>query len=74
MGITENNIESSPTPHVNRIFRKTNYNNIPGYILEEYSIKRAIFDPKNISPNIFLNNLERRMGAYYIYLYNSKKP
>ena len=65
-------IENSPTPYVNRIFRKNNYNNIPQYILEEYSMKRAIFDPNNKSPNLFLNKLERRMKNYYISLYNSK--
>jgi len=68
----ENIIENSPTPHVNRIFRKNYYNNIPQYIIEEYSMKRAIFDPSNRSPNLFLNKLERRMNNYYVTLYNSK--
>ena len=66
-------IESSPTPYVNRIFRKKTYNNIPQYILKEYSSKRAIFDPTNKSPNIFLNKLEKRMSTYYTNLYNSTK-
>ena len=35
------------------------------HITQEYSLKRNTFNPKSISPNIFLNKLELRMKLYY---------
>ena len=34
-------------------------------ILSEYKLQRSNFNPHNKSPNIFMNNLKRRMGIYY---------
>jgi len=61
----------SPTTHVNNRIRKKNEKHILTDILEEYTLKRNIFDPKSPSPNVFLYNLEKRMMVYYSSLYNS---
>ncbi len=34
-------------------------------ILNEYSLKRNNFNPHHISPNQFINKLEKRMKLYY---------
>ena len=34
-------------------------------ILSEYKIQLTNFNPNNRSPNIFMNNLKRRMDSYY---------
>jgi hypothetical protein len=49
-------------------FRKTNETIIQDKIKEiisEYKIQRSTFNPDNKSPNIFINNLRRRMSIYY---------
>jgi hypothetical protein len=38
----------------------------------EYGLKMNNFNPKNKSPNMFCNRLEKRMKQYYNNLYNSK--
>ena len=43
-----------------------------GKIINEYKIKMNSFNPKDNSPNFFVNKLEYRMKQYYD-LYNSKK-
>jgi hypothetical protein len=34
-------------------------------ILVEYSLKRNNFNPKDNSPNIFINKLKKRFNCYY---------
>ena len=34
-------------------------------IINEYSLKRNNFNPHHISPNQFINKLEKRMKLYY---------
>ena len=40
-------------------------NNIFEKILIEYSLKRNNFNPKDNSPNIFINKLKKRFNSYY---------
>ena len=40
-------------------------------IIQEYCLKRNVFNPKKPSPNKFVNKLQLRMKVYYKNLYNS---
>ena len=41
-------------------------------IIQEYSLKQNLFDPKKISsPNLFMRKLEKRMDQYYNCLYKT---
>lgn len=62
---------NSPMNHVNNIFRKKGIKSKIQNIQCEYNLKRSIFNPNNLSPNIFMSKLEKRMGFYYSSLYNS---
>ncbi len=64
-------LEESPRTHVNNIFRKKCDKTHFEKIYNEYSLKKSIIDPSNKSPNLFINNLEKRMRIYYNALYNS---
>lgn len=61
----------SPTTHVNNRIRINSNKHKFHDILEEYNLKRNIFNPKTPSPNMFITKLERRMMVYYNSLYNS---
>jgi hypothetical protein len=63
----------SPTTHVNNRVRKTSKKLTLEEIIQEYRLKRGIFNPKSPSPNVFMTKLERRMRIYYNSLYNSTK-
>lgn len=41
-------------------------------IFSEYSLKKSNFDPKNTSPNEFIQKLELRMKSYYNDYVNSR--
>lgn len=47
--------------------KNTQLNNI----IQEYCLKRNIFNPKKPSPNKFVNKLQLRMKVYYKNLYNA---
>tara|TARA_Y100000816_G_C25953379_1_gene497395 strand:- start:85 stop:288 length:204 start_codon:yes stop_codon:yes gene_type:complete len=40
-------------------------NSVIKNIINEYSLKRNIFNPSKKSPNIFLTKLQHRMNIYY---------
>ena len=63
----------SPTTHVNNRVRRTSKKTTLEEIIDEYCLKRNIFNPKSPSPNMFINKLEKRMRMYYNSLYNSSK-
>jgi len=62
----------SPATYVNsRIVKNIKQEIMMEDILLEYNIKRDIFYPRPLPPNIFIHNLERRMMNYYNSLYSS---
>lgn len=63
--------ESGSTTDVNARFQEKSKKSVLGDILEEYCLKRNLFNPTNPSPNVFLGKLEKRMKIYYKSLYNS---
>ena len=48
---------------------KKNVSNDISFLVEEYGLKRNVFNPKKPSPNKFCSKLEFRMKHYYNYLY-----
>ena len=59
---------------VKKISKSTNTDNNKNLkkIINEYRLKMNSFNPKDNSPNLFINKLEYRM-KYYYGLYKSKK-